>query len=165
MYWKKVTTIILGLVFATSCNAVAQTSNESSAVRQGPEIQAIDKLRDGFLDAYEKGSVDALMRNYDKDATFSGTLQPFWLKGEREIRDLWTRYFAAWSKRRLVFRETEVRFYGGGVSVETGYMEMYMANEGKPPVATFIRYSITRYKSKEGWKIANMNVARLPGGS
>ena len=102
------------------------------------------------------------MAGYDDYATFAGTLQPFWLEGKSEIEDLWTRFFKAWPQRKLIFRQPTVCIFGNAAS-ETGHMEMYMGNPpDKPTVTTFIRYSITRIKTEDGWKIVNMHVSRLP---
>ena len=39
-------------------------------------------------------SLADLIGMFDEDATYAGTLQPFWLRGRGEIADLWSRYFA-----------------------------------------------------------------------
>ena len=125
------------------------------------ERAAIDRARQSFVDDYAAGRVDAIVAAYHDDATFAGTLQPFWLEGREAIADLWTRYFGAWPRRQLKFRQPTVRFYGDA-AVETGYMEMYMGDDSRN-VTTFIRYSITRVNQDGRWLIANMNVSSLPG--
>ncbi len=127
-----------------------------------PEFTAITSSREQFVQSYAEGDVQAVAGAFADDATFAGTLQPFWLEGREAIEDLWSRYFAAWPQRSLEFRQPTVRFYGDGTSVETGYMEMYMSAEDRS-VTTHIRYSITRAKTDQGWQIVNMNVSRLPG--
>ena len=100
---------------------------------------------------------------YTDDATFAGTLQPYWLEGQDEIEDLWKRFFTAWPIRNIEFRHRRLCSYGDS-AVETGFIEMYMGAEGKNTVITYIRYSRTWVKSAaEVWQIANMNVSRMPG--
>jgi len=100
---------------------------------------------------------------YTDDATFAGTLQPFWLEGKDEIEDLWKRFFTAWPTRNIEFRHRRVCSYDGA-AVETGFIEMYMGGPDKGTVITYIRYSRTWVRSEKGdWQIANMNVSRLPG--
>lgn len=129
------------------------------------EVLAIGEQRDAFVADYAAGNVEAIAGAYHDEATFAGTLQPFWLDGKPAIQDLWQRYFAAWPTRQLIFRQPTLRFYGeaGDTAVETGYLEMFMAQPEQAPVITNIRYSITRTKTGKGWQIVNMNVARLPG--
>ena len=143
---------IVGLAMLGQTGLAQQVSEERAA---------IDRVRASFIDDYAAGRVDAIVAAYHEDATFAGTLQPFWLDGKEEIADLWTRYFNAWPRRQLKFRQPTVRFYGD-TAVETGYMEMYMGDANRN-VTTFIRYSITRVNEKGNWLIANMNVSVLPG--
>lgn len=124
----------------------------------------ISRAREAFVQAYEAGNLDSLMALHLPDSTFAGTLQPFWLHGP-EVRDLWNRYLGGTQRRLVRFRDVETRLYADNVSVETGYMEMYMDRPPSPElIATFIRYSITRVRRNGDWLIANMNVARLPDG-
>lgn len=100
---------------------------------------------------------------YTEDATFAGTLQPFWLEGNAEVEDLWRRFFTAWPVRNIEFRHRRVCTYTDS-AVETGFIEMYMGANGKDTVITYIRYSRTWVKfTGSTWQIANMNVSRLPG--
>ncbi|NNG03236.1 MAG: SnoaL-like domain-containing protein [Inquilinus sp.] len=146
------------LAFFVGLMLVGQTS---WAQQFSEEREAIDKARISFIDDYAAGRVDAIVAAYHDDATFAGTLQPFWLEGKGEILDLWTRYFNAWPRRQLKFRQPIVRLYGS-TAVETGYMEMYMGDANRN-VTTFIRYSITRVNEGGRWLIVNMNVSSLPG--
>lgn len=140
--------------------AGAQTPQQNPLAAATARIEA---SRQVMLDAYQAGDLDRMMSGYHKDATYSGTLQPFWIKGADGIRDLWQRYFAAWPQRRLIFRDTDVRYYDENTSVETGYLEMYMTRlEPREAVLTNIRYSITRIRGDGSWPIVNMNIARLP---
>ena len=149
------------LVAATLWPAFAQ---ELSDARRLELTEQIARDRELFASAYAASNVDALMTFYDKDATFAGTLQPFWLEGADAIRDLWSRYFAAYPKHLWIPRQPKVNFYGpnGETAVETGYLEMYMQPEGGAMIPTYIRYSMTRIPTAGGWKIVNMNVAKLP---
>lgn len=146
------------LAYAQPASAQTQTLSEELA----KEIVAIVDTRTAFVSSYVAGDVDGIVAAYDDDATFAGTLQPFWLEGREAIADLWQRYFAAWPERNLIFRQPAVRFYGDA-SVETGYMEMYMSRPEAGTIATYIRYSITRIKTDAGWRIVNMHVTKLPG--
>ena len=150
--------ICVCLAYVQPASAQTQTLSEELA----KEIVAIADSRTAFVSDYVAGNVDGIVGAYDDDATFAGTLQPFWLEGLDAIADLWQRYFAAWPQRNLIFRQPAIRFYGDA-SVETGYMEMYMSRPGAGTIATYIRYSITRIKTDEGWKIVNMHVTKLPG--
>lgn len=123
----------------------------------------LDRARGAFVQAYEAGNLDDLMAQHHPDATYAGTLQPFWLYGA-EVRDLWSRYFGGTQRRLIRFRDVETRFYADNLAVETGYMEMYMDRPPSPElISTFIRYSTTRVRQNGNWLIVNMNVARLPG--
>lgn len=126
------------------------------------EFAEIEETRSAFVDDYSAGNVEGIVSAFHEDATFAGTLQPFWLEGREAIADMWGRYFSAWPERRLIFRQPLVRFYGDAASVDTGYIEMHMAGDEKPSVSTYIRYSITRVKTDKGWQIVNMHVSRLP---
>lgn len=129
----------------------------------GAQQAEIARARDSFVRAYEAGNLDDLMAQHHPETTYGGTLQPFWLRGP-EVRDLWGRYFGGTQRRLVRFRDVETQFYADNVSVETGYMEMYM---DRPPstdmITTFIRYSITRVRQDGNWLIVNMNSSRLPG--
>ena len=98
---------------------------------------------------------------FDENATSAGTLQPFWLRGRGEIADLWSRYFARYPDRRMIFRQQDVRVFGDA-AVETGYAEMYMGTSAATSVATFLRYSLTRVQRDGRWLIVSMIVDRLP---
>ncbi len=134
--------------------------------------------RTEFLDFYRAGDAEGIVDQFHDKATFAGTLGPFWLVGKDAIRNLWTNYFNAWPARNLALRgqtglasAPQVVFYNDEtVSIETGYMLMYMGfgdnqkfDPDLPPVVTNIRYSITRVKTEGRWQIVNMNVARIPG--
>lgn len=159
--------VAASLAVAPAATAVAQgiqlAQQPTYRGEQVEAFRAITAARDAFVETYAKGDIEGIMSAYHPDATFAGTLQPFWLEGADAVRDLWERFFAAWPQRTLIFRQPVVRFYDG-TSVETGYMEMYMGGDEKPPVITYIRYSITRALAKDGWKIVNMHVSRLPHG-
>jgi ketosteroid isomerase-like protein len=105
--------------------------------------------------------LDALVDQYSDNATFAGTLQPFWLRGKTQVRDLWSRYFARYPDRRLIFRDRDVQVYGDA-AVETGYAEMYMGASPLTSVVTFMRYSITRVLRDGKWVIVSQMVDRLP---
>jgi ketosteroid isomerase-like protein len=105
--------------------------------------------------------LDAMVNQYDDNATFAGTLQPFWLRGKTQVRDLWSRYFARYPDRRLIFRDRDVQVYENA-AVETGYAEMYMGVSPTTSVATFMRYSITRVLRDGRWLIVSQIVDRLP---
>jgi len=132
---------------------------------------AILKARADFLTGYRAGNVEKIMDQFHENATFAGTLGPFWLVGKKAIGNLWRNYFAAWPDRDLSFRgqkgfdsKPELTFFNDGtMSIEVGYILMYMGSGKAPPVVTNIRYSITRTKTADGWLIANMNVSRIPG--
>jgi ketosteroid isomerase-like protein len=127
--------------------------------------EQIAAVRGQFLERYAAGDADSLTALFDDRASFAGTLQPFWLRGQDAIRDLWERYFAAFPSRRLIFRDPVIEEYGdpAHTAVETGYLEMYMTDAAGRTIATFIRYSITRVNLEGEWLIANMYVGRLPG--
>jgi len=103
-----------------------------------------------------------LFAQFDLNASYAGTLQPFWLRGRDEIGDLWARYFARYPDRRMIFRDRVFQSYNDNTSVETGYAEMYMGEDPFTSVVTFMRYSITRVRQDNEWKIVNMMVDRLP---
>ena len=106
-------------------------------------------------------SLADLIEMFDEDATYAGTLQPFWLRGRSEIADLWSRYFARYSDRRMIFRQQDVRVFGN-MAMETGYAEMYMGTSAATSVTTFLRYSFTRVQRDGRWLIVSMIVDRLP---
>jgi ketosteroid isomerase-like protein len=149
------------LLLATLAPALAQPLTDA---KRQELTEQIARDRESFAQAYAQSNVDAVMSFYDKDATFAGTLQPFWLEGADAIRDLWTRYFAAYPRHLWIPRQPRVFIYGpnGETAVEIGYLEMYMQPEGGSMIPTYIRYSMTRIQTPTGWKIDNMNVARLP---
>jgi uncharacterized protein (TIGR02246 family) len=157
---KTFATCLLGLALSMGSAAGQQAPQQPS-----PDARAqIADLRTAFVSAYGEGNVAAVAGAYHPEATFAGTLQPFWIRGRGEIADLWERYFTAWPQRRLIFRDVQVQEYAPNVMVETGYLEMYMARpDTREQAATFIRYSITRVLVDRTWTIVNMNVARLPG--
>lgn len=103
----------------------------------------------------------ALMDQFDEDATYAGTLQPFWLRGKAQINDLWSRYFARYPDRRMIFRDRDAKVFGTA-SVETGFAEMYMGATPATSVPTFLRYSITRTLRDGRWIIVSMIVDRIP---
>ncbi len=103
----------------------------------------------------------ALMDQFDDDATYAGTLQPFWLRGKAQINDLWSRYFARYPDRRMIFRDRDAKVFGTA-SVETGFAEMYMGATPATSVPTFLRYSITRTLRDGRWVIVSMIVDRIP---
>ncbi|MFQ6548774.1 YybH family protein [Aestuariibius sp. 2305UL40-4] len=171
---------ILTALLATNVHAQARDFTEAERAAVGE----IEDLRNGWVEAYRAQDVEAISRFYHPDATFAGTLQPFWLEGGDAIQDLWARYFAAWDRVNIIFRQPTVQFYDTAVqeegqepmvAVETGYLEMFMVEDDETDdqgrtiregrvVITNIRYSITRVFTREnGWQIASMNVARLPG--
>jgi ketosteroid isomerase-like protein len=149
------------LLVTTSVPTLAQQLSDAKRLELTEQIA---RAREDFARAYAQSNVDVVMSFYDKDATFAGTLQPFWLEGADAIRDLWTRYFAAYPRHVWIPRQPRVAFFGlnGETAVETGYLEMYMQPDGGSMIPTYIRYSMTRIQTPAGWKIVNMNVARLP---
>jgi ketosteroid isomerase-like protein len=149
------------LLVTTLVPALAQQLSDAKRLELTEQIA---RDRENFARAYAQSNVDVVMAFYDKDATFAGTLQPFWLEGADAIRDLWTRYFAAYPRHIWIPRQPRVTFYGpnGETAVEIGYLEMYMQPDGGSMIPTYIRYSMTRIQTPAGWKIVNMNVARLP---
>jgi uncharacterized protein (TIGR02246 family) len=155
-------TLLLGYSIAAAPPNLAWAQAPTYSDELVEEFSQIVEGRAAFVDSYATGDLDGIVGAYHEEATFAGTLQPFWLEGVEEIRDMWGRYFNAWPERRLIFRQPVVRFYNDAASVETGYIEMHMGGDEKKTVSTYIRYSITRAKTDEGWKIVNMHVSRLP---
>jgi hypothetical protein len=146
---------------------MAQEEISGTPLYSGQQVEllrGVEEARNRFLEAYDASDVGGLVGAFAENATFAGTLQPFWLDGLGEIEDLWSRYVAVWPEATLKFRQPTVRFYNDTMSVETGYMEMYMRSgqEGGKQVVTDIRYSITRVLTEKGWLIVNMNVNRMP---
>jgi hypothetical protein len=146
-------------ILAVLMMAIMLAAPQQAAAQQAE----LTRARESFVQAYEAGNLDNLMAQQHPDATYAGTLQPFWLYGA-EVRDLWNRYLSGTQRRLIRFRDVEVRLYADNVAVETGYMEMYMDRPPSPElISTFIRYSITRVRRDGEWLIVNMNSARLPG--
>lgn len=157
--------------------AAAQSQPEA----QSAAVRSVIEASDRFARAYGAGAAprsavagaaanpaDAasndlagLMDEFDERATYAGTLQPFWLRGRPAIQDLWSRYFARYSDRRMIFRDRDVQVFGTA-SVENGYAEMYMGVSSTTSVPTFLRYSITRALRDGKWVIVSMIVDRLP---
>lgn len=104
----------------------------------------------------------ALLEQYHDRANFAGTLQPFWIRGKRDIGDLWARYYARYPDRRWKGRDQDIQVFNNNVAVETGYAEMHMGGDPTNSVVTFMRYSRTWVREANAWKIVNMMVDRLP---
>jgi uncharacterized protein (TIGR02246 family) len=158
-----VKSVLLGVALLIEIADAKPARAQAATPLSEQQLETQDAVRATFVDAYARGDLETLVALYDADATFGGTLQPFWLEGQDAIRDLWQRYFAAFPNRRLIFRQPAVRAYGDTTVVDTGYLEMYMEDENRNRTVTFIRYSITRVLADGRWLIANMNVAQLPG--
>jgi hypothetical protein len=155
--------------------AQAQTSGSETA------RQAVLDATDEFARAYGAGAAPraalrgaaadptalatnnlaAVVDQFDENATYAGTLQPFWLRGKAQIQDLWSRYFARYPDRRLILRDRDAQVFGNA-AVETGYAEMYMGSSPLTSVPTFMRYSIARTLRDGRWVIVSMIVDRLP---
>jgi hypothetical protein len=157
----------------------------TGASAQAPTVESVRASSDAFMRAYGSGAPGrsefsaqsfanpgnaevaandhaALVDQFDDNANFAGTLQPFWLRGKAHIGDLWARYFARYPDRRLVFRERDIQVRDN-LSVESGYAEMYMGGDATNSIVTFMRYAITRTHQGGTSKIVNMIVDRLPG--
>lgn len=168
--------LLAGLaVLATAGHGHSQTSERDAAIR------AVIEATDQFARAYGGGGTPpnpvpgntalpaalatndlaALVEQFDENASYAGTLQPFWLRGRAQIQDLWSRYFARYPDRRMIFRDRDAQVFGN-LSVETGYAEMYMGASPTTSVVTPLRYSITRTLRDGRWIIVNMMVDRLP---
>jgi len=135
--------------------AAAQSQPEA----QSAAVRSVIEASDRFARAYGAGA--APRSAVAGAATYAGTLQPFWLRGRPAIQDLWSRYFARYSDRRMIFRDRDVQVFGTA-SVENGYAEMYMGVSSTTSVPTFLRYSITRTLRDGKWVIVSMIVDRLP---
>jgi uncharacterized protein (TIGR02246 family) len=138
----------------------AQQSASDVSVQIEAEISGV---REQFVRNYNAGDLESLINLYDEQARFVGTLQPFWLDGREAIADLWQRYFAAYSARRMIFRQPHVEAFGNDFTIETGYFEMYMQDKTGRLIPTYGRYSMVRRRTPEGWRILNMHVSQLPG--
>jgi hypothetical protein len=182
-----VKSLIAGLIWAgfTCAWATTPALAQTAAPTPAPDSEAMlrDTLAatDAFARAYGAGAAPrtelrgaaalpqtqasndlaAVVDQFDDNATYAGTLQPFWLRGKAEIQDLWSRYFARYPDRRLIFRDRQAHVYGN-TSVETGYAEMYMGASATTSVPTFMRYAITRTLRDGRWLIVNMIVDKLP---
>lgn len=170
--------IVAGI--AASClsgGASAQTADQAAAQAVRSVLDATDRFATSYgAGAPARASVagavanpaltgsndlGALMDQFDDDATYAGTLQPFWLRGKAQINDLWSRYFARYPDRRMIFRDRDAKVFGTA-SVETGFAEMYMGATPATSVPTFLRYSITRTLRDGRWIIVSMIVDRIP---
>lgn len=170
--WSTPAMVVLALFWATQAWAQAGSADAVKAVQDETEkfAQAYGAgTPSQKLGAYEvanpaslaRNSLSELMEQFDDRATFAGTLQPFWLRGKAEIGDLWARYFARYSDRRIIFRQRDIQVFGNA-AVETGYAEMYMGASPMTSVVTFMRYSMTRVQRNGRWLIVSMMVDRLP---
>jgi hypothetical protein len=165
------------IVFAVAFTLVCTVSASWAQVSAVEQVRAAS---DAFLAAYGAGTpgrgdgtanpsnptlainnLEALLAQFDDRATYAGTLQPFWIRGKDQISDLWARYFVRYPDRRMIYRDRNIEVFGNA-SVETGYAEMYMGDDARSSVVTFMRYSITRTLENNQWKIVNMMVDRLP---
>ena len=156
----------------------------TTAWAQAPSLESVRAASDAFMRAYGEGNpntssftgpnanlanpsvpgsndLSALIDQFDERANFSGTLEPFWLRGKAQISDLWARYFARYPDRRLTFTETDIQIYGN-VSIETGYAKMKMGTDPTNSITTYMRYSITRVWQNNIGRIVNMMVDRMP---
>jgi hypothetical protein len=126
--------------------AVLVTAATLAAPQQVLAQQAeITRAREAFVQAYEAGKPrqpdGAAPSRLDlrRDLAALLAVRP---GGPR----LWSRYLGGTQRRLVRFRDVETR-YADNVSVETGYMEMYMDRPPSPElIPTFIRYSITRVR-------------------
>ncbi len=179
MGWK-LAQIILVAASTASVAAQAQTDGQHGGPPSAAAAAVLDAT-DQFARAYGSGRAPsvqtqaatanpatqatnnqaALVDQFDVNATYAGTLQPFWLRGKAQIQDLWSRYFARYPDRRLIFRDRDAEVFGD-TAVETGYAEMYMGTSALTSVPTFMRYSITRVLRDGRWVIVSMFVDRLP---
>lgn len=172
---------MLGALAALSIAAsgLATPAQAQPADREG--AKAVLDATDRFAQAYAGGSAPraqvsgatanpalagannlaALVEQFDDNATYAGTLQPFWLRGKSQIQDLWSRYFARYPDRRMIFRDRDAQVFGT-FAVETGYAEMYMGASPATSVPTFLRYSISRTLRNGQWMIVSMIVDRVP---
>jgi hypothetical protein len=173
--------ICLGWIAAIVVHALFGTTSVWAQAVSADAVKAVQEETDKFAQAYGAGtpsqrpgaydvanpallgrnSLSDLMEQFDDRATFAGTLQPFWLRGKREIGDLWARYFARYPDRRLIFRQRDIQVFANA-AVETGYAEMYMGSSPTTSVVTFMRYSMTRVQHDGRWLIVSMFVDRLP---
>jgi ketosteroid isomerase-like protein len=173
--------IRLGLIAATVFVSLFGTTSTWAQAVSSDAVKAVQEETDRFALAYGAGtpsqrpgayelanpntlarnSLSELMEQFDDRATYAGTLQPFWLRGKAEIGDLWARYFARYSDRRMIFRQRDIQVHGNA-AVETGYAEMYMGSSPTTSVVTFMRYSMTRVQRNGRWVIVSMIVDRLP---
>ena len=163
--------MVFGIVLCLSAGASMAACLSGDALtnaKQDTDEDIINRANQTFVELYNKIQAPAdpwtvVAAQYTDDATFAGTLQPYWLEGRPEIEDLWMRFFTAWPNRNIEFRHRRLCTYTDS-AVETGFIEMYMGAEGKDTVITYIRYSRTWVKSAPStWQIANMNVGRMPG--
>ena len=163
--------MVFGIVLCLSAGAsmAACLSGDALTSKTDGEEGEINAANNIFVGLYNKTQVEGetpwvdVAAQYAEDATFAGTLQPFWLEGRAEVEDLWRRFFTAWPTRNIEFRHRRLCTYTDS-AVETGFIEMYMGADGKDTVITYIRYSRTWVKFTGGvWQIANMNVGRMPG--
>lgn len=157
------------LYLSAGVSMAACLSGDALTGETDGEAGNINAVNAAFVELYNNTQAEGetpwvdVGSQYTDDATFAGTLQPFWLEGKAEVQDLWRRFFTAWPIRNIEFRHRRLCIYNGS-AVETGFIEMYMGAKGKDTVITNIRFSRTWIKSKQGeWQIANMNVSRLPG--
>ena len=166
---------------AAALSIVAMAGSARGQAAPATDAQAVLAATDQFARAYAGGAASsrrmvgasadpagegtndlaALVDQFDDDATYAGTLQPFWLRGKPQIRDLWSRYFARYPDRRMIFRDRQAQVFGNA-AVETGFAEMYMGASPATSLPTFLRYSITRTLRDGHWLIASMIVDKLP---
>ena len=183
MILRRVGSALLLAAFLSACGSLTVTEvraqetwcddgdpNTPAPAAYQTALKDIEAQRATFLEAYTRRDPGGVSDLFDEQATFAGTLQPQWLVGKAAIDTLWETYFASWDKTELIFRGP-INCFFGDTAVERGFILMNMVDvEENPlpgeaaieiPVVTFIRYSITRIRTAEGWKIFNMNVSAL----
>jgi len=171
--------LLVGL--ALGVNAIAVPAPAQTPAQTQEAASAVLEATDQFARLYGSGAAPksdvrgasanpaiaatndlaGLVNQFDDNATYAGTLQPFWLRGKAQIQDLWSRYYARYPDRRLIFRDRDAKVFGN-TAVETGYAEMYMGSSPLTSVPTFMRYSITRILRDGRWIILSMIVDRMP---
>jgi uncharacterized protein (TIGR02246 family) len=160
--------VVAAVILLTACAPQgADTSSDSAAaatVDPAAVRTAIEAANSRFVEAFNRGDIEATLANYAPDALVMVPNQPAW-NGHDGIRAGGKAMFAALTPSGAVLHTDDVRL-AGDLAIETGRYEMTLTPKapGAKPIQDKGKFLVVWQRQADGsWKIIrDINNSDLP---
>jgi uncharacterized protein (TIGR02246 family) len=122
------------------------------AQQDSPEIAAIRKTADEFVEAFNKGDAKAVAAFWTREGEFTGP-DGETIRGRDAIEKDYVEFFKSHPKAKISVHVESVRLLGRYTALEEGMLKLLLPGDKEPGAS---RYSVLHVRDEDGWRMASV---------